>query len=129
MIDGSVARKTGSVSEFGTGLDTIADFVFVVICIIKLFPVLKISVWLWIWIAVISAIKFFNVIYGFVIHKRFVSEHTAINKVTGAILFFIPLTIPFIDLNYSGSVICVIATIAAVHEGYLIKSKKNKANK
>lgn len=129
MIDGSVARKTGSVSEFGAGLDTIADFVFVVASITKLFPVLKISIWMWIWIAAISGIKVFNVIYGFIIHKRFVSEHTVINKVTGAILFFIPLTISFIDLNYSGSVVCVIATIAAVHEGLLIKSRKNKSNK
>ncbi|MDD6071017.1 MAG: CDP-alcohol phosphatidyltransferase family protein [Clostridiales bacterium] len=30
MIDGTVARKTGTVSEFGSRLDTIADFVFVI---------------------------------------------------------------------------------------------------
>ena len=28
MIDGAVARKTGTVSEFGSKLDTIADIIF-----------------------------------------------------------------------------------------------------
>lgn len=50
MIDGTVAGKTGTVSEFGSRLDTIADFVFVTVCLIKLLPVLTISAWLWIWV-------------------------------------------------------------------------------
>lgn len=124
MIDGTVARKTGTVSEFGSRLDTIADFVLIAVCIIKVLSVLRISIWLWIWIVVISGIKVFNVIYGFIIQKKFVSEHTIINKVTGAMLFVLPLTLSFVDLNYSGGIVCVIATIAAVHEGYMIKSLK-----
>ena len=40
MIDGTIARKTNTVSELGSKLDTIADFVFVVVCMIKLIPVL-----------------------------------------------------------------------------------------
>lgn len=31
MADGIVARKTDSVSEFGSGLDGVADFVFVAV--------------------------------------------------------------------------------------------------
>ncbi|MCR5168224.1 MAG: CDP-alcohol phosphatidyltransferase family protein [Oscillospiraceae bacterium] len=34
MIDGTVARKIGTVSELGSKLDTAADFVFVVCCLI-----------------------------------------------------------------------------------------------
>ena len=37
MIDGAVARKTGTVSEFGSRLDTFADIVFVAVQ--KLFSV------------------------------------------------------------------------------------------
>lgn len=44
MIDGTVARKTNTVSAFGAKLDTIADFVFVALCLIKLLPVLDIPV-------------------------------------------------------------------------------------
>ena len=32
MIDGTVARKTNTVSEFGSRLDTVADFIFVMVC-------------------------------------------------------------------------------------------------
>ena len=42
MIDGAVARKTGTVSELGSKLDTIADIVFTAICLIKLLPVLDV---------------------------------------------------------------------------------------
>jgi len=41
MIDGFVARKTGKESEFGARLDTIADFIFIAVCFIKLTPVLE----------------------------------------------------------------------------------------
>ena len=42
------------------------------------------------------------------------------NKVTGGLLFVFPQTLTFIDLRYSAAVICAVATIAAVNEGYLI---------
>ena len=33
MVDGVIARKTNSVSEFGSRLDGVADFVFVAVCL------------------------------------------------------------------------------------------------
>ena len=36
MIDGAVARKTGTVSELGSRLDTVADIVFTAISLIHL---------------------------------------------------------------------------------------------
>ena len=39
MADGIVARKTNSVSEFGSRFDGVADFVFVAVCLIKILPV------------------------------------------------------------------------------------------
>lgn len=44
MIDGTVARKTGAVCEFGSKLDTAADIVFTAVCMIRLLPVLNIPV-------------------------------------------------------------------------------------
>ena len=35
MIDGTIARRINTVSEFGARFDTAADFVFVVVCLIK----------------------------------------------------------------------------------------------
>ena len=46
MIDGTIARRTNTVSGFGERFDTVADFVFVVVCLIKLLPVISMPVWL-----------------------------------------------------------------------------------
>ena len=123
MIDGWVARRTLTTSELGAKLDTIADIVFVVVCLAKLLPVLNIPVWLWVWIGVIALIKIINVISGFIVQKRFISVHSTMNKVTGLLLFVFPLTISFIDLKYSAVVVCIFATFAAIQEGHFIRTK------
>lgn len=41
----------------------------------------------------------------------------------GVMLFLFPLTLLLIDLKYSAVVVCAVATVAAVHEGYLINQK------
>ncbi|WP_407384934.1 CDP-alcohol phosphatidyltransferase family protein [Ruminococcus sp.] len=106
MIDGTVARKTNTVSSFGAKIDTIADFILVAVCLIKLLPILDIPVWLWIWIAVIALIKVINIISGAIISgaimlKRMIVLHTVMNKITGALCFLLPFTLSFIDLKYS----------------------------
>lgn len=126
MIDGTVARKTNTVSAFGSKLDTVADAVFVVTCLIKLLPVMDIPLWLWIWIVIISGIKIINVVSGFICRKNFVAEHTVMNKVTGVLLFLLVLTLKFIELKYSAVAVCAIATFAAIQEGYYIRTKRQK---
>jgi CDP-diacylglycerol--glycerol-3-phosphate 3-phosphatidyltransferase len=122
MLDGAVARKTGAVSERGARLDTLADIVFTAVCLIRLLPVLAVPVWLYIWISVIAIIKLVNIATGYIRQKEFVAVHSVINKVTGGLLFIFPLTLAFIDLKYSAAVVCAVATIAAVYEGYLIQA-------
>ena len=46
MVDGMVARRTKNATEFGARLDTAADFAFVVVCLIRLLPVIVIPTWL-----------------------------------------------------------------------------------
>lgn len=125
MIDGVVARKTNGVSELGSRLDTVADIVFVAACLIKVLPALDIPIWLYIWIAFIAFIKVMNIIVGFRRHKKLISVHSIINKLTGGLLFVFPLTLNFIDLRYSAAIICLIATVAAIQEGYLASRKIN----
>lgn len=124
IADGWVARKTNTVSEFGAKLDTVADVVFVVVCLVKLLPVMDIPLWLYIWIGVIAVIKVINIVSGFVVQKRFVAVHSVMNKVTGVLLFCLPLTLSFIDLRYSAMAVCSIAIFAAVQEGHFIRTKK-----
>ena len=122
MLDGFVARKTDTVSKLGARLDTIADFVFVLVCLIKLLPILSIPAWLYVWIGLIALIKVVNIISGFVVQKRFVTVHSVMNKVAGALLFLLPLTIPAVPLKYSVIVVCAVATFAAIQEGHFIRT-------
>ena len=122
MADGAVARKTCAVSEFGSKLDTAADFVLVVVCLIKLIPVIHVPTWLIVWIIVIAVIKGINLISGYVMRREIVALHTVMNKVTGILLFALPLTLTVVDLKYSGAVACAAATFAAVQEGHLIRT-------
>lgn len=124
MVDGWVARRTHTASELGAKLDTMADIVFVIVCLVKLLPMLDIPVWIYIWIGVIALIKIINIISGFVVQKRFVTVHSTMNKVSGLLLFILPLTISFVDLKYTGAVVCFFTTFAAIQEGHFIRTNK-----
>ena len=123
MVDGTVARRTNSASEFGARLDTVSDFVFLSVALIKFVPHLHIPVWLWIWIGIIAMIKLGNAALGFVRTKKFISHHTVLNKVMGLLLFLLPVTISFVDLTYTLPIVCAVATVAAIHEGYYMEKK------
>ena len=129
MIDGPVARKTGTVSELGAKLDTAADFVLVAVCLWKLLPSLTVPLWLWIWIVLIALIKMINMISGYVIQKRYVAMHTVMNKVTGILLFVLPLTLSAAALEYSAPLVCAAATFAAIQEGHFIRTGKENREK
>ena len=118
MVDGTVARKTNSASAFGARLDTVSDLVFMTVALIKFVPHLYIPVWLWIWIGIIAMIKLGNAAWGFVRAKKLISPHTVLNKVTGLLLFLLPMTISFIELTYTLPFVCAVATAAAIHERY-----------
>lgn len=126
MADGWVARRTNTVSEFGAKLDTIADLAFVAVCLMKLLPVMDVPVWLYVWIGIIALIKLTNIVSGYVMQKQFVAVHSVMNKITGVLLFILPLTLSFIDLRYSAVVVCIIATFAAVQEGHFIRTGLEK---
>lgn len=124
MIDGTVARRTKSASDFGAKLDTVSDFVFMTVALIKFLPRLHIPVWLWIWIGIIVMIKLGNVVWGFIRTKKLISPHTILNKVAGLFLFLLPVTISFVDLTYTLPIVCTIVTVAAIHEVYYTYSEK-----
>lgn len=122
MLDGPIARKSKSVSHTGAIFDSIADFIFVVVCCIKMLPEIAVPTWLWVWIAIIAVIKLINVISGFICHHRLVMPHTIANKLTGGLLFALPVVIQFVSLSIPTAVVCAVATFAAVQEGHLIRT-------
>ena len=120
MVDGTIARKTNSISEFGGQFDTVADFIFVAVSLIKILPLIHISGWLWIWIVIIAITKISIIIWGFIHRKKLIALHTIMNKTTGLLLFLLPLTLHFVELKYSSVAVCSLATLSAIQEGYYI---------
>ena len=120
MVDGTIARKTNSTSNFGAKLDTIADFVFVFVCSIKILPTLQIPLWLWVWIFIVALIKIFYIALVFIHKKKLLSIHSILNKITGFALFLLPLSLSFVEIKYSSVVVCLIATFSSIQEGYYI---------
>jgi CDP-diacylglycerol--glycerol-3-phosphate 3-phosphatidyltransferase len=63
-----------------------------------------------------------NIVSGCVVKKKIITPHTVMNKVTGVLLFILPLTLRIIDLRISGSLVCAVATFAAIQEGHYIRT-------
>lgn len=121
MVDGTIARKTNTVSELGARLDTAADMVFIAVCFVKILPLMNLPVWLWIWIAVIAAMKIGIIVWGFISSKKLISLHTRLNKTTGILLFLLPLTLDYIEPIDSVVVVCFFAMLSAINEVYHVK--------
>ena len=124
ILDGYVARHFGKETGLGAKLDTIADVLFVIVVLQKVFAAVFIPTWLIIWVIVIAIIKCINIVSGFVCMGHFVTEHTVLNKVCGALLFAIPLCVnkfPWQSVAILIILTGILATIAAVQEGHYIR--------
>ena len=107
MIDGAIARKTGTASKFGARFDTVSDFVFMFVCSLKILPLMRIPLWLWVWIIIVALIKIFNIALAFIYKKKLISIHSVLNKITGFALFLLPLSLTFVETTYSVSTVCM----------------------
>ena len=125
MLDGFVARRTNSASPLGAKLDSMADIVFLAVCLIKLLPVLALPVWLWVWVGLIALLRLVNVVSGFVRRKKLVLLHTRANKLTGALLFLLPLSLGFLNISCTAIPLCALASFAAIQEGYFIRTGRD----
>lgn len=117
MIDGTIARMTGSATAWGEKLDSIADLMFTAVAFMKILPAMEIPLWIWAWILIIAAIRIANLVRGYIRKGCWIMRHTVMNKFTGFLLFMLPLTLPVIDLTWSASTVCAAALGAAVQEG------------
>ena len=116
MIDGTIARKTNTVSSFGSQLDSIADLLFLAAASIKILPAIYIPDWLWFSILVVFIMKMAAVIWGYILGQQFMFQHTLMNKFTGFLLFLLPLSFPFVEIKYSAGIVCIVAFLSAIQE-------------
>ena len=119
VLDGWTARKLGEVSDSGARLDTVADILFFGIVLIKMLCSFTFPLWIIIWVVCIAALRILSIMVGFFSSHKLVSEHSVLNKISGLLLFIIPLCIgnlPWQPVAALIAVTCATATAASIHE-------------
>lgn len=116
IIDGFIARKTGTTSGLGAKLDSIADIIMIGILLLLLYPIINPKIEITFWVILIAIIRLISMIVALIKYKTFASIHTYGNKVTGMILFVFPILIPCIHTTVLIYIICTVASISAIEE-------------
>ena len=116
--DGFPARKLHTESERGAMLDSVADLFFAVAYAVKVLPILHLPVRILIWTVLIAAIKIVGILKRSRKEQRLFIEHSYLNKLTGFLIFFLPLTVCCFEVTYSAAVVCTVATLAAIKNDF-----------
>ncbi|MBQ0026925.1 MAG: CDP-alcohol phosphatidyltransferase family protein [Lachnospiraceae bacterium] len=124
VLDGFVARKLNTESENGALLDSVADLIFAAAYAAKILPILDIPLWIWIWTAIIAIIKVTGILIASKKAHRLLIEHSFGNKLTGLLLFLLPISVYIADVKYGATVVCVAATITAIKEINICRKDK-----
>ena len=117
-LDGWIARKTKTASDFGARLDSIADLLFYAVMLLRVFPALWETLPGKIWYAVagIAAVRICAYLLAAVKYHRFASLHTYLNKLTGMAVFLVPfmLVTPYAVWFCWG--VCAVAAVSSLEE-------------
>ena len=116
VLDGFAARKLHTESEKGAMLDSAADLLFAVVYAVKILPFLNIPLWIWIWTAIIAAAKITGILIASKKAHKLSIEHSFGNKLTGLLLFFLPLSVCVADVKYGAILVCAVATGIVIKE-------------
>ena len=116
VLDGYAARRLHTESERGAMLDTAADLLFAVVYAVKILPSLSIPLWIWIWVALIAAVKTSEIVSVSRKAHRLTIDHSLGNRLTGMLLFLLPLSARFADVSYGATLACIAATVTAITE-------------
>ena len=116
IVDGFIARKFSLQSVLGAKLDSIADMVFLVVVFIKFLPIIKVPSFIISWIMIIAIIRVTSLLIVRLKYRTFAVLHTYLNKLTGITLLLFPLAYKVFDVEILASLVCIIASIAALEE-------------
>ncbi|MGM9647500.1 MAG: CDP-alcohol phosphatidyltransferase family protein [Eubacteriales bacterium] len=117
-LDGWVARKAHTQSDFGARLDSIADLLFYAVMLLRLFPSLwrTLPVGIWYAVAAIMLIRLSAYLTAAVKYRRFASLHTYLNKLSGLTVFCIPFLLRTPLAVVYCYTVCAVAAVAALEE-------------
>ena len=117
-LDGYLARKNGTVSDFGARLDSIADLCFFGVVILKLLTVVFVELPECMWYAVcaVLAVRVAAYAVGALRYRRFAPVHTWLNKLTCGAIFILPYALVFSYGTGFLKIVCVLALLSAAEE-------------
>ncbi len=95
IIDGTIARKTGSCSKSGALLDSIADLLLAANLVKMVFLLKLVSKKIAVWIIVALGIGIISPIINFIKHKKVFFIHSIPCKICGGVISVIPFAIYF----------------------------------
>ena len=116
VLDGFLARKLHTESKTGEMLDSAADLLFTVVYAVKILPLLNIPLWIRIWTAIIAATKITGILFASRKAQKLLIGHSFGNKLTGLLLFLLPISICAADVKYGAILVCITATVTVVKE-------------
>ena len=115
-LDGFAARKLHTESEKGAKLDSAADLLFAFAYAVRILPLLSVPALIWGWTALIAAVKITGIVIASKRARRLQIEHSFGNKLTGLLLFLLPLSICIAEVKYGAAVVCMAATVTVIEE-------------
>jgi CDP-diacylglycerol--glycerol-3-phosphate 3-phosphatidyltransferase len=116
IMDGFIARKTGTTSRLGAKIDSTADLIMTGVLLFVLYPIINPGTQIIIWIISIGIIRTASMVVALKKYKSFAILHTYGNKITGIGLFIFPILLPHIDTTVLMYIICAVASISAIEE-------------
>ena len=116
LLDGPIARKTGTQSKLGAKLDSFADLVLAVMLMIALYPIVHLTSDLVFWICGIAVVRIFSALIAFARFGAVAMLHTYGNKFTGFLLFLLPFCLALFPHAILAWVLCIVATLSALEE-------------
>ena len=118
VLDGWIARRTGTASDFGARMDSAADLLFYAVVLCRLLPILDVRMPPEIWYAVggVLLLRLLGYAVAAVRYRRFAALHTKLNKLTGLCVFSIAYLLDSPALVPVCCLICLLAAIAAGQE-------------
>lgn len=116
MIDGPLARKLVAVSKLGSRIDSLADIVFAVCAGITILPSFNLPFWIWLWVAVIGITKTIGISVNSRRHHRFTVSHSILNRLTGLLLFCLPLANILFEVILPVIITCFVATLSILED-------------
>jgi len=116
FIDGPIARRTNSTSDFGSFLDSSADMILAVIVLIIFLPILDLAPWMAVLVAIVLTTRAIGFSIGFAKWRTFTLLHTYANKTAGAMLGFFPVLLFTVGLTATVLILFTAAFLSALEE-------------